>query len=184
MNHFSLPALALAGVLVAAPLPAVSQPYVVGDSHCLRIAQLMANAKWKITPKHGPKNGATIADLSWQLSRVPWGSDVVACAGTNNSNPASEEDVTPYVDAAIDVAMLRGLRVAWIGPAYITRTRWRLKAILLDDKLARLLITHRAMTYVSMQPSEHPADCLKDYTHLQDRCYRDLARKAAAAASF
>jgi hypothetical protein len=159
---------------------ASAQPYVVGDSHCRQIAQLMVKAGWKTTPKHGPKDGATIKDLPAQLTRIPMGSDVIACAGTNDSNPAVEEDVTPYVHASVDVAMLRGLRVVWIGPAYITRTGWRLKATLLDEKLSRVLKPYRAMIYLSMQPAVSPGECLKDYVHLKDRCYRDLARKAVA----
>lgn len=179
MNRFLAATLAAACIFVIAPAPVDAQAvatWAVGDSHCLQMAKLM---RWKTMPKHGPRNGALIMDVSWQLSRVPWGSDVVVCAGTNDSNPDVEEDVTPYVDAAIDVALLRGLRVVWIGPAYIDRVRWKLKAMLLDERLAKIL-RHPSTIYISMQPSETPGDCLKDYTHLKDRCYRDLARKAAS----
>lgn len=181
MNRFLLRLLAAACVSCApAVLSATASEiviHVVGDSHCLQIAKLMGKG-WKTHPKFGAKNGALIKDVPWQLTRVPWGSDVLACAGTNDANPAIEEDVTPYIDASIDVAMLRGLRVVWLGPSYIGRVKWRLKAILLDEQLDAVLKKTPAITYLSMQPAMPPDSCAKDDVHLLDRCYRNIAREA------
>lgn len=172
MNRF-LAALALAGAFFVAPAAGqtpVKCPLhlvVAGDSHGVQVAKLLGCRSFA-------KDGASIRDLPAQLTRVPIGSDVLVFAGTNDANPDLLEDPLPYAEASADVALLRGLRIAWAGPSYLARQNWRLKAVLLDERLDAAL-RPPLIHYQSMNPSLPQDDCSKDGVHLKDYCYRAFA---------
>lgn len=133
-----IPTALVAVFLLAGCSNAKAQTFIAGDSLCVGLAQA-AKVQSVAVKSRG------IKDVPEQLGRLPVGSTVIVCAGTNDSSwrlPAFDF----VVQRVIDTAKARNQKLIWVGPIG-TRLWWDRYSDEADTKLALRF----APNYVSLR---------------------------------
>jgi lysophospholipase L1-like esterase len=151
---------------------------VVGDSHGASIAQVSGLKGLARNSVHirGPK-------AVQQINSVPPQSTALVVLGSNDAE-FSIKGLDPYIDAIVDAAARRSIRLVWIGPP-CTSKAWNSRVRELDAMLdARF--TGTAVTYVSVLDTKICAGGYYDGdgVHFTMKGYGYMWEKAQAAAGF
>lgn len=157
-------------LLLASPAYPDGRPIVAaGDSICEGVAAAAH------LPNYAQR-GARTALAAINLNRVPSGSIVYFCAGTNDG-PAQLLQFEMAVDSALTAARARDLLLVWIGPVR-TRLWWDRFSDQADTMLAvRLAVA--GVKYVSLRAVRFRTDELSgDGIHFTPRGYRRIAALA------
>lgn len=164
----------LAAMLMALH-PALASIYVGGDSlgvgvHLASKAPSVATESVRITSR---------APVS-QISEVPKGSTLFLSLGTNDA-VGGVLKVQKSVDAILNAAADRNIRVIWLGPPCVFKT-WDDDAKALDGVLAGIM-AQQGVTYVSMRDDALCARSLRagDGVHFTMKGYRMMWERAIAA---
>jgi lysophospholipase L1-like esterase len=165
--------LALAGMLAAVPVPAAAADfYTAGDSHCVELARLLGSP-WKSVAE----NAVSTSELPKHLAKIPFGSFVIVCTGTNDAASRSLATLSRfYAGAATEVAKWRSQTLVWVGPSAVRRTGWFDRADQIDATF-EFLMEAKGIRYISIftDPAMQPADDV----HLRAVQYRALGEAAA-----
>jgi lysophospholipase L1-like esterase len=164
--------------LSAAADPSAPGAVVVGDSHGASIAQVSGLKGLARNSVHirGPK-------AVQQINSVPPQSTALVVLGSNDAE-FSIKGLDPYINAILDAASRRSIRLVWIGPP-CTSKAWNSRVRELDAMLAARFVD-TAVTYVSVLD---PKICAGGYydgdgVHFTMKGYGYMWEKARTAAGF
>lgn len=116
---------------------AKSEAFLAGDSHCVGLAQATGI-------KSVAQVGASTRAVIGQLGKIPEGSTVIVCAGTNDA-PNRFNGFQATVDAVLAEAGRRKQKLIWVGP--INTPLWWDKYSAEADQYLKTKLPH----YVSMR---------------------------------
>jgi len=183
----TFPMIRLAGAVASlccfASLPAAADQsapgaVVVGDSHGASIALVSGLKGLARNSVHirGPK-------AVQQINSVPPQSSALVVLGSNDAE-FSIKGLDPHIEAIVDAAARRSIRLVWIGPP-CTSKAWNSRVRELDAMLAARF-ADTAVTYVSVLD---PKICAGGYydgdgVHFTMKGYGYMWEKAQAAAGF
>lgn len=168
--------IALIGLLLGAPMPALAGVYVLGDSIGEGVGEVS-----------GQKNLARVSVSirnRWvyrQFPQVPQGSIVFLVLGTNDADWYLT-GLDKRIDEIIQTAEAAKLRMYWLGPVCLF-TKSEPRSVALDQILAEKL-KNTSITYISMrEPELCERDMrVRDGVHLKSRGYFAMWSKAAGVA--